>query len=134
MIRKSRFIFTKERRTIRQMSGCLGCSNEQIFQVYLQMLGRIKDSWKWVHMYKGVGVRLFILSHLSQISYENVIIWSLRPNYFIFIGYLIAGNPLNPLWIRHCNALPITWKFMELTPVLTSRHLSYKTRGHVYSS
>ena len=28
-----------------------------------------------------------------------------------------------------------TWKkFRELLPVLTSRHLSYKTRGHVYSS
>ena len=25
-------------------------------------------------------------------------------------------------------------KFRELLPVLTSRHLSYKTRGHVYSS
>ena len=25
-------------------------------------------------------------------------------------------------------------KLMELLPVLTSRHLSYKTRGHVYSS
>ena len=25
-------------------------------------------------------------------------------------------------------------KFRELIPVLTSRHLSYKTRGHVYSS
>ena len=25
-------------------------------------------------------------------------------------------------------------KFMELLPVLTSRHLSYKTHGHVYSS
>ena len=29
----------------------------------------------------------------------------------------------------------IAWKkFRELLPVLTSRHLSYKTRGHVYSS
>ena len=26
------------------------------------------------------------------------------------------------------------WKFRELLPVLTSCHLSYKTRGHVYSS
>ena len=25
-------------------------------------------------------------------------------------------------------------KFRELLPILTSRHLSYKTRGHVYSS
>ena len=47
IIRKSRFIFTKERRTIGQKSGCLNHSNERIFQVYLQMQGRIKDSWKW---------------------------------------------------------------------------------------
>ena len=47
IIRKSRFIFMKERRTIRQKSGCLNHSNERIFQLYLQMQGRIKDSWKW---------------------------------------------------------------------------------------
>ena len=46
-IRKSRFIFAKERRTIRQKNGCLTHSNERIFQVYLQMQGWIKDSWKW---------------------------------------------------------------------------------------
>ena len=46
MLRKSRFLFTKEWRTIRQKSGCLNHSNEQIFQVNIQMLGRIKDSWK----------------------------------------------------------------------------------------
>ena len=58
IIRKSRFIFTKERRTIRQKSGCLNHSNGQIFQVNSQMQGKIKDSWKGVHMYKGGGVRL----------------------------------------------------------------------------
>ena len=47
IIRRSRFIFTKERRTIRQKSGWLNHSNERIFQVYLQMEGRIMDSWKW---------------------------------------------------------------------------------------
>ena len=60
IIRKTRFIFTKERRTIWQKSGCLNHSNERIFQVYmyLQMQGRIKDSWKWGrYLYKGVGVR-----------------------------------------------------------------------------
>ena len=31
--------------------------------------------------------------------------------------------------------VPTTWmKFKELIPVLSSRHLSFKTRGHVYSS
>ena len=42
ILRNSRFIFTKERGTIRQKSGCLNHSNERIFQVK----GRIKDSWK----------------------------------------------------------------------------------------
>ena len=47
IIRKSRFMFTKERRTIRQKSGGLNHSNERIFQVNIRMQGRIKDSWKW---------------------------------------------------------------------------------------
>ena len=47
IIRKSRFIFTKEHRTIRQKSVCLNHSNERIFQIYLQMQGRIKGSLKW---------------------------------------------------------------------------------------
>ena len=46
IIRKSRFIFTKERRTIRQKSGCLNHSYERIFQVNILMQGRIKDYWK----------------------------------------------------------------------------------------
>ena len=44
IIRKSRFIFTKEWRTIRQKSGCLNHSNERIFHVIILMQGRIKDS------------------------------------------------------------------------------------------
>ena len=44
IIRKSKFILTKERRTIRQNSGCLNHSNERIFQVNIKMQGRIKDS------------------------------------------------------------------------------------------
>ena len=46
IIGKSRFIFTKEGRTIRQKSGCLNHSNERILQVNIPMQGRIKDSWK----------------------------------------------------------------------------------------
>ena len=65
IIRKSRFIFTKERRTIRQKSGCLNHLNERIFQVNIQMQGWINDCWKGVHKYKGMGVALLILSHLS---------------------------------------------------------------------
>ena len=48
IIRKSRFIFTKERRTIRQKSGCLNHSNEQIFQVNIQMQEWIIGCWKGV--------------------------------------------------------------------------------------
>ena len=47
-IRKSRYIFTKERRIIRQKSGCLSHSYKRIIQVNIQMQGRIKDSWKGV--------------------------------------------------------------------------------------
>ena len=54
VIRKSRFIFTKERRTIRQKSLCSNHLNEQIFQVNIQMqvpgMGVLK--------YKGVGLRI----------------------------------------------------------------------------
>ena len=57
IIQKSRLIFTKERRTIRQKSGCLNHSNKRIFQVNTQMQGQIKDSWKGGFVYKGVGVR-----------------------------------------------------------------------------
>ena len=39
IIRKSRFIFTKERRTIRQKSVCFNHSNERIFEVNIQMQG-----------------------------------------------------------------------------------------------
>ena len=46
IIRKSRFIFTKERRIIRQKSGCVNHSNERIFQVNMLMQGWIKDYWK----------------------------------------------------------------------------------------
>ena len=46
-----------------------------------------------VHKYKGVGVR-----------FADFNAYSVRPNYFNFIGYLIAGKG-----IRHCNALPITY-------------------------
>ena len=40
-------------------------------------------------------------------------------------------------WINTCDSTHVktAWKkFRELLPVLCSRHLSFKTRGHVYSS
>ena len=77
IIRKSRFIFTKERESIRQKCGCLNYSNERIFQVYLQIQGGgLRIPGNGVHMYEGVGVALLIVSHLSSISHELAIIWS----------------------------------------------------------
>ena len=43
---KSRFNFTKERRTIMQKSGCLNHLIERLFQVNIQTQGPIKDSLK----------------------------------------------------------------------------------------
>ena len=64
IIRKSRFILTKERRIIRQKSGCLSHSNERIFQVNIQMQGRIKDSWKGVSYAYKMLVSLCGFYHL----------------------------------------------------------------------
>ena len=38
--------------------------------------GGSRISGKGVHMYKGVGFALLILSHFSKIAHENEIIWS----------------------------------------------------------
>ena len=73
IIRKSRFIFTKERRMIRQKNGCLNHSNERNFP------GKHPDAGAD----QGFLERGFIcikdvgLSHLYliQISHENEIIW-----------------------------------------------------------
>ena len=66
IIQKSRFIFTKERRTIRQKSVCLNHSNEGFFQVYLQIQGA---DYGFLEMgsicIKVWGFAMLILSHLS---------------------------------------------------------------------
>ena len=53
--------------------------------------------------------------------------------YFCYLGDMLsAGRGCEISVTTHVKT---TWKkFRELLPVLTSRHLSYKTRGHVYSS
>ena len=56
VIRKSRFIFTKQRRTIRQKSGCLNHLNERIFQANIQMQGGSIIPGMEVNKNKGVGV------------------------------------------------------------------------------
>ena len=61
LIRKSRFIFTKERRTIRQKSGSLNHSNERIFLVNMDQ-GFLERGFIYI---KNVGFALWILSHLS---------------------------------------------------------------------
>ena len=55
-------------------------------------------------MYKGVGVRFAdFISFILNISRNENNLVSLRPNYFIFIGYLKqeVGEPPEPI----CNAL-----------------------------
>ena len=64
------------------------CVKSSIFR------GRSRISAKGVHMYKGVGVCLadfisFILNIPWKWNTCNLV--SLRPNYFIFIGYLKTG-------------------------------------------
>ena len=76
-----------------------------------------------MHVDKGVGVRFsdFIPFFLNTPWKWNNLV-SLRPNYFIFIGYLKTGarrgvqaNPLNRLWIRHCRTTSFTWPFFNCT-------------------
>ena len=52
---------------------------------------------------------------------------------FCYLGEMLsAGGGCEMAVTTHVKT---AWKkFRELLPVLTSRHLSYKTRGHVYSS
>ena len=75
--------------------------------------GGSRISGKGVHMYKGVGVRFADWIYFSlNIPWKWNNLVSLRPNYFIFIGYLknwgqggVKANLPNPLWIPHwCNA------------------------------
>ena len=61
---------------------------------------------------KYVGFTLWILLFILNILWKWNNLVSPRPNYFIFIEYLIAGrveaNPELPLDDPHCNALQIT--------------------------
>ena len=45
---------------------------------------RIQNLEKGAHMYKRMGFALLILSHYLK--------YPMRPNYFIFIGYLKTGG------------------------------------------
>ena len=94
IIRKSRFIFTKERRAIRQKSGCFNHSNERVFQdagadqgfldLYIQMSefsrmqGQIRDSWTYICIKVCGSFYRFYLIYLRypKTSHENEIIWS----------------------------------------------------------
>ena len=46
IIRKSRFIFTKERITIRQKSGCLNIQMSEFSRYTSRFRGQYWDSWK----------------------------------------------------------------------------------------
>ena len=109
IIRKSGIIFTKEWRKLKQKSGCLNHSNERIFQVNIQMQEQIKDSW----MYKRVGDRFVdFFSFILNIPWKWNNLVSMRPNYFIFIGYLRTG------WVR------ILWTPLDPPLQCTPNHLS----------
>ena len=67
-------------------------------------------SGKGVRMYKGVGRARFanFISFFLNIPWKWNNLVTVRPNYFIFVGYFKTGgregvqaNPLNPLWISH---------------------------------
>ena len=50
-----------------------------------------------------------------------------------YLGDMLSAGGVCEMAVA--TRLKTAWKkFRELLPVLTSRHLSYKTRGHVYSS
>ena len=52
---------------------------------------------------------------------------------FRYLGDMLSAGGGCKITVTTC--VKTAWKkFRELLPVLTSRHLSYKTRGHVYSS
>ena len=52
---------------------------------------------------------------------------------FCYLGGMLSAGGGCEMAVTTC--VKTAWKkFRELLPVLTSRHLSYKTRGHVYSS
>ena len=52
---------------------------------------------------------------------------------FCYLGDMLSAGGGCEMAVTTC--VKTAWKkFRELLPVLTSRHLSYKTRGHVYSS
>ena len=52
---------------------------------------------------------------------------------FCYLGDMLSAGGGCEITVTTC--VKMAWKkFRELLPVLTSRHLSYKTRGHVYSS
>ena len=52
---------------------------------------------------------------------------------FCYLGDMLSAGGGCEIAVTTC--MKTAWKkFRELLPVLTSRHLSYKTRGHVYSS
>ena len=52
---------------------------------------------------------------------------------FCYLGDMLSAGGGCEMAVT--TRVKIAWKkFRELLPVLTSRHLSYKTRGHVYSS
>ena len=53
--------------------------------------------------------------------------------FVVYLGDMYAAGGGSEITVT-TNVKTARKKFRELLPVLTTRHLSYKTRGHVYSS
>ena len=96
--------------------------------IYLYLLtqsicrGGSRISGKVVHIYNGVGVCFAdFISFFVNIPWKWNHLVSLRPNYFIFIGYLKTGGQVwaKPLWIHHwfgtlCQGSTFFEKFLQV--------------------
>ena len=88
------------------LSSCVFC---HLLITFVNSRGRSRISGKEVHIDNGGGVRFAdFISFFLNIPWEWNNLVSLRPNYFIFVGYFKMGagegaraNGLNPVWICH---------------------------------
>ena len=56
-----------------------------VLMIFPDLRGKSRISGKGVQMYRGWGFTLLNLSHFSQISHENEIIWSRRDQIISFL-------------------------------------------------
>ena len=86
-------------------------------------MGRIQDFWKGGHMFKGVGIRFAdFISLFRNITWKWNNLVSLRPNYFIFIGYLKR-------WGDGCGEGVCQCKILSVEAVRMSKKKSSEISG-----